>query len=74
VAEVSEAMADPGLYVRARQDGTSELNLVVENLHCPSCIPRIEGALLGRPGVIEARVNLSTRRLRLCWRGLRHRQ
>jgi Cu2+-exporting ATPase len=62
-------MADPGLYVRARRDGTSELNLVVENLHCPSCIPRIEGALQGRPGVVEARVNLSTRRLHLSWRG-----
>ena len=62
-------LADPGFYVRAQADGISELNLVVENLHCPSCIPRIEGALVGQPGVVEARVNLSTRRLRLRWHG-----
>lgn len=62
-------LADPECYVRAQADGIAELNLVVENLHCPSCIPRIEGALVGRPGVVEARVNLSTRRLRLRWHG-----
>lgn len=62
-------MADPGLFVRAGADGAAELDLVVENLHCPGCIPRIEGALQGRPGVLEARVNLSSRRLRLRWRG-----
>ncbi len=69
MAEVTAPLADPGFYVRPQADGISELNLVVENLHCPSCIPRIEGALVGRPGVIEARVNLSTRRLRLRWHG-----
>jgi len=69
MAEVIAPLADPGFYVRPQADGISELNLVVENLHCPSCIPRIEGALVGRPGVVEARVNLSTRRLRLRWHG-----
>ena len=59
---------DPGPYVRARADGTAELNLVIQNLHCPSCIPQIERPLQRLSGVIEARVNLSTRRLRLRWR------
>ncbi|HEX9790711.1 MAG TPA: heavy metal translocating P-type ATPase [Kiloniellales bacterium] len=63
------AMADPSLYVRTGADGAAELNLAVENLHCPGCIPRIEGALRGQPGVLEARVNLTSRRLRLRWRG-----
>jgi Cu2+-exporting ATPase len=58
---------DPAAYVRRRPDGTAELSLVVENLHCPSCIPRIEGALTRIPGVTTARVNLSTRRLALRW-------
>jgi len=61
-------IADPATYVRARGDGTSELDLVVENLHCPSCIPRIEGAAKGLSGVLDARVNLGTRRLHLRWR------
>ncbi|MFQ5468129.1 MAG: heavy metal translocating P-type ATPase, partial [Kiloniellaceae bacterium] len=64
----AEDIADPAAYVRARGDGTSELDLVVENLHCPSCIPRIEGAAKGLPGVLAARVNLGTRRLHLRWR------
>ena len=60
--------SDPAAYVRARPDGTAELDLVVENLHCPGCIPRIEGALTRQPGVLGARVNLTTKRLRLHWR------
>jgi Cu2+-exporting ATPase len=59
---------DPSAFVEDRPGGTAELNLVIENLHCPSCIPRIEGAVNRLPGVLEARVNLSTRRLRLRWR------
>ena len=69
LAAETAPMADPGLYVRTGADGATELNLAVENLHCPGCIPRIEGALRGQPGVLEARVNLSSRRLRLRWRG-----
>lgn len=68
VPEEWAAPVDPAAYVRPRANGTAELNLVVENLHCPSCIPRIEGTLQRMPGVLEARVNLSTRRLRLRWR------
>ncbi|RMD62525.1 MAG: heavy metal translocating P-type ATPase, partial [Alphaproteobacteria bacterium] len=45
----------------------AELSLVIENLHCPGCIPRIERPLQRIPGVREARVNLTTRRLRLRW-------
>jgi Cu2+-exporting ATPase len=59
--------ADPSGYVRTHADGTAELDLVVENLHCPSCIPRIEGAAKRMPGVLDARVNLTTRRLHLSW-------
>ena len=61
-------VSDPAAYVRARADGTAELDLVVENLHCPGCIPQIEGALTRQPGVLGARVNLTTKRLHLHWR------
>jgi len=55
----------------ARPDGPdgSALDLLVENLHCPGCIARIEGAFDGLADVTEARVNLTARRLRLRWRG-----
>ena len=60
--------SDPAAYVRTRPDGTATLDLVVENLHCPGCIPKIEGALKRQDGVLHARVNLTTKRLHLHWR------
>ena len=62
------SFADPAIYVREQGDGTAVLDLIVENLHCPACIPRIEGAVRDLPGVIDARVNLTTHRLHLSWR------
>ena len=50
-------------HVVRQRDGTAELYLVVENMHCPACIRTIEGALNGRDGVVQARVNLTERRL-----------
>ena len=41
---------------------------MVENVHCAGCIRKIETALLARPGVESARVNVSTRRLVIEWR------
>lgn len=45
------------------------LNLLVEGMHCPSCVAIIEGAMQKHPEVVKARLNLSTRRLRLEWNG-----
>lgn len=39
----------------------------VDGIHCAACIRRIESALAKMPGVVRARVNLSTRRLRVDW-------
>jgi P-type Cu2+ transporter len=52
-------------FVQRGADGIAELNLAVENMHCAGCLARIEGALRATPGVVEARANLSTRRVRL---------
>ena len=48
--------------------GVRRLNLMVENIHCAACIRRIEDALHATPGIIRARVNMSTRRLVTEWR------
>jgi len=61
--------ADPGAYVRLDDSGRRSLALMVENLHCAACIRKIEGALGDLPGVEEARVNMTTRRLAVTWRG-----
>ena len=39
-----------------------EWNLAIGGMHCASCVARVEGALMGVPGVQEARVNLATER------------
>ena len=49
-------------------DGVRRLNLMVENIHCAGCIRKIESSLHATPGVVRARVNMSTRRLALEWR------
>ena len=46
---------------------TREINLLVEGIHCAACVWLIENGLAAMPGVKEARVNLTGRRLRLKW-------
>lgn len=44
-----------------------EINLLVEGIHCAACVWLIENGLQTLPGVEEARVNLTGRRLRVRW-------
>ncbi|QGU33568.1 heavy metal translocating P-type ATPase [Thermochromatium tepidum] len=44
-----------------------EINLLVEGIHCAACVWLIERGLQSLPGVAEARVNLTGRRLRVRW-------
>lgn len=53
----------------ARKRDTHTLDLLVDGLSCPSCVRKIESALLREPGVSKARLNFSTRRLRITWQG-----
>lgn len=62
------AVVDPEPYVRIEPDGHAALHLVVENAHCANCIRAIEGTLRKHSGVVDARLNLTTRRLTVRWR------
>ncbi|MDH5218746.1 MAG: heavy metal translocating P-type ATPase metal-binding domain-containing protein, partial [Gammaproteobacteria bacterium] len=44
-----------------------EINLLVEGIHCAACVWLIERTLEPVDGVIDARVNLSGKRLKLRW-------
>lgn len=59
-------ISDPTAFVTRNDDG-DHLHLLVENLHCAACIGKIEGFLNAQTGVIDARVNMSTRRLSVSW-------
>ena len=62
------APANLSVFVRKGAHGDDVLELMVEGASCAQCIKKIEGGLLALPGVADARLNLSTKRLRVAWR------
>ena len=48
-------------------DNISEINLLVEGIHCAACVWLIERTLTPISGVVSAQVNLSGKRLHLRW-------
>lgn len=65
---MASSHADPTAFVR-RADGLCELDLMVSGASCAACIARIETGLREDARVETARLNLSTGRLALTWRG-----
>ncbi|MFI4983901.1 MAG: heavy metal translocating P-type ATPase [Rickettsiales bacterium] len=51
------------------KDGVNTIHLIVEGITCGSCVWLIENTLRKQEDVVSARVNLSTKRLTLAWRG-----
>ncbi|HMK80665.1 MAG TPA: heavy metal translocating P-type ATPase [Xanthobacteraceae bacterium] len=49
------------------QDGTAHMVLAVEGVACAACVRKIEGSLKRLPGVVEARLNFTNRRLAVDW-------
>ncbi len=58
---------DLSAFVRQDKAGHDTLELMVAGAKCAGCIRKIESGLLAVPGVAEARLNLSTQRLRVAW-------
>jgi Cu2+-exporting ATPase len=69
-ADFSEPVSqvDPQAFVRIA-DGQCRLDLLVRGAVCAGCISRIESGLREDDRVEHARLNLSTGRLSLSWRG-----
>ncbi len=55
--------------VRLSPDGSYVLDVLVSGVHCAGCIQKIESSLSALPEVEGARLNFSTRRLNMRWRG-----
>lgn len=64
---MSEAL-DFSVFVRHSDDGTARMDLAVEGVGCAGCIRKIEQGLKQIPGVVDARLNFSNRRLAVDWR------
>ncbi|MEQ9812759.1 MAG: heavy metal translocating P-type ATPase [Azospirillaceae bacterium] len=67
VAETARAV-DVDAYVR-EENGLHRLDLMIEGIHCGGCVATIERTARSIPGMVEARVNMTTRRMSLGWRG-----
>ena len=52
-------------------DGFNLLSIIVNGVHCALCIQKIEGKLRAIKNVTEARLNFSTGRLNIKWKGHR---
>ncbi len=58
---------DLSLYAKPAGNGTLGMELAVDGIACGACIARIEGAVKRLPGVTEARLNYTNRRLHVAW-------
>ncbi len=68
--DVRDEPADITRFVRCDpQEYLCELFLTVEGLHCGACVWLIEHVLAAETGMLSVRLNMSTRRLTLRWRG-----
>ena len=56
-------------HIQTHPDGSCELALAIDGLQCGACVWLIESVLGREPAVLTGRVNMTTRRLRLVWRG-----
>lgn len=54
-------------HARDEQDGSRSLHLMVDGMQCAACVWLIESALNRQPGVAQARMNMTTRRLTVRW-------
>ena len=58
---------DLSLYAKPAGNGTLGMELAVDGIACGACIGRIEAAVKRLPGVTEARLNYTNRRLHVSW-------
>ena len=58
---------DLSLFVKRGTDGTAHMELAVEGVNCAGCIRKIETGLKNLPGVVDARLNFTNRRLAVDW-------
>ncbi|MBX9648008.1 MAG: cadmium-translocating P-type ATPase [Xanthobacteraceae bacterium] len=63
--------ADEELLLASRlvDDGLRQTDLAVPGIHCGACVRTIESTLGKLDGVVNVRVNLSNKRVTICWRG-----
>ncbi len=59
---------DLSKFIERSDAGTAHMTLAVDGVGCAGCIRKIESGLTKLPGVIDARLNFTQRRLSVDWR------
>jgi len=54
-------------YVTTTKDGFSQINLVIEGIHCSACVWLNEKVLHKTDGIIDATINYSTNKAKITW-------
>ncbi len=52
-------------YIKNREDGFSEINLIIEGIHCSACVWLNEKVLHQSEGVVEANINYSNNKAKV---------
>lgn len=65
--EFYDSMAFQQPFLEVSDVGTKTITLISESIHCAACTWLIERALSVMDGVIWVRVNLTDKRIRICW-------
>jgi Cu2+-exporting ATPase len=60
---------DLARHITTHPDGTHTLTLALDGLQCGACVWLIEQVLAREPSLLVGRINMTTRMLRLRWRG-----
>jgi Cu2+-exporting ATPase len=66
--EDDRVIQDPSVFVVEKQ-GRRSLDIMVQGARCGGCLSKIESGLMALPGVELARLNLSSGKLRVEWKG-----
>jgi P-type Cu2+ transporter len=64
---IAQAAPDYSSLLRGLDERTEAMEFAVDGIHCASCMTRIEQAFSAEPGVLSARVNLTTKRMTVAW-------
>ena len=54
-------------YIKTREDGLEEINLIIEGIHCSACVWLNEKVLHKTDGILEATINYTNNKAKVVW-------
>ncbi|NCB11406.1 MAG: heavy metal translocating P-type ATPase, partial [Erysipelotrichia bacterium] len=54
-------------YVSTTKEGFSQIDLIIEGIHCAACVWLNEKILHDTKGIVEANINFTTNKARIVW-------